>query len=192
MKKWMKMTGSILYVVIFTLMIASIIVVLSSRTTGGDPQIFGYQLKQVLSGSMEPEFSTGSLILVKEMTSPETLKKGDIITFQGKQDDKQSFVTHRIVGVKGEGTSKTFETKGDANMYQDGTPVKANEVAAKYEGIHIPYAGKLLSYAGTSAGTALLLIIPGVMLLVYSTIHFVGAAKNRKQVAEIQMSEEQA
>ncbi|MDM5298719.1 signal peptidase I [Bacillus pumilus] len=192
MKKWMKVTGSILYVIVFTLMIASIIVVLSSRTAGGDPQIFGYQLKQVLSGSMEPEFSAGSLIVVKEMASTESLKKGDIITFQTKQDEKQSFVTHRIVGVKGNGASRTFETKGDANMYQDGTLVKANQVVAHYTGVDIPYAGKLLSYAGTSAGTALLLIIPGVMLIVYSMIHFVGAAKNRKRIADVHVSEEQA
>lgn len=188
MKKWMKMTGSILYVIIFTVMVACIIVVLSSRTAGGDPQLFGYQLKQVLSGSMEPEFSAGSLIVVKEVTSPEALKKGDIITFQTKQD--QSFVTHRIVGVKENGTSKTFETKGDHNMYRDGTLVKANQVVAQYTGIDIPYAGKLLSYAGTSAGTALLLIIPGVMLLVYSTIHFLGAAKHRRHTAALHMSEE--
>ncbi len=140
MKKWMKMSGSILYVVVFTVMIACIIVVLSSRTTGGDPQIFGYQFKQVLSGSMEPEFSTGSLIVVKEVTSPEALKKGDIITFQTKQD--QSYVTHRIVGMKGKGPNKAFETKGDHNMYQDGTLVKADQVAAQYTGVTIPYAGK--------------------------------------------------
>lgn len=82
MKKWMKMSGSILYVVVFTVMIASIIVVLSSRTTGGDPQIFGYQFKQVLSGSMEPEFTTGSLIVVKEVTSPEALKKEILSRFK--------------------------------------------------------------------------------------------------------------
>ncbi|QLI77683.1 signal peptidase I SipW [Bacillus pumilus] len=190
MKKWMKMSGSILYVVVFTVMIACIIVVLSSRTTGGDPQIFGFQFKQVLSGSMEPEFPTGSLIVVKEVTSPESLKKGDIITFQTKQD--QSYVTHRIVGVKGKGANKAFETKGDNNMYRDGTLVKADQVAAQYTGVNIPYAGKLLSYAGTSAGTALLLIIPGVMLLVYSTFHFVGAAKHRRRTADLHMSEEQA
>jgi len=190
MKKWMKMFGSILYVLVFTMMIACIIVVLSSRTTGGDPQIFGYQLKEVLSGSMEPEFSAGSLIVVKQVASPEKLKKGDIITFQTKQE--QSFVTHRIVGVKGKGANKAFETKGDHNMYQDGTLVKADQVTAQYMGVNIPYAGKLLSYAGTSAGTALLLIIPGVMLLVYSTIHFVGAAKHRRHTADVHISEEQA
>lgn len=48
----------------------------------GDPQIFGYQFKQVLSGSMEPEFSTGSLIVVKEVTSPEALKKGILSHFK--------------------------------------------------------------------------------------------------------------
>ncbi|MBD3858840.1 signal peptidase I [Bacillus sp. 28A-2] len=190
MKKWVKMSGSILYAMVFTMMIACIIVVLSSRTTGEDPQIFGYQFKQVLSGSMEPEFSAGSLIVVKHVTSPETLKKGDIITFQTKQD--KSFVTHRIVGIKGNGANKAFETKGDNNMYQDGTLVKADQVVAQYKGMNIPYAGKLLSYAGTSAGTALLLIIPGMMLLIYSTIHFVGAAKHRRHSADLPMSEKQA
>ncbi|MFJ5964893.1 signal peptidase I SipW [Bacillus sp. NPDC093026] len=192
MKKWVKMTGSILYVIVFTGMIAFIIVVLSSRTAGGDPQIFGYQFKEVLSGSMEPEFSLGSLIVVKDMTLTDALKAGDIMTFQTKHDQGVSFVTHRIVDVEGNGTSKSFETKGDHNSFQNGTLVKANQVVAQDTGIEIPYAGKLLSYAGTAVGTALLLIIPGVMLLVYSTLHYVGAAKNRRRANDLQLSEKQA
>lgn len=35
------------------------------RSFWGEPQVFGYQLKTVLSGSMEPEIKTGSIIAVK-------------------------------------------------------------------------------------------------------------------------------
>ncbi|MGE6629336.1 signal peptidase I SipW [Bacillus sp. NPDC077027] len=191
MKRILNMTSSIMYAIIFTIMIALIIIVLSSRTSGGEPQIFGYQLKQVLSGSMEPEFSTGSLIVVKKLTSLDTLKVGDIITFQTNQDKEQSFVTHRIVSIKGEGKDKTFETKGDHNMYIDGTVVKGSQIFAEYTGVNIPYAGKFLSYAGTSAGTALLLIIPGVLLLIYSLVNFMGVAKQRNRSTELHITEKQ-
>ena len=75
MKKIMKWVSNFLYVIIFTLIIAAVIVVISTKSSGGEPQLFGYQLKTVLSGSMEPEFKTGSIIAVQKVANPESLKK---------------------------------------------------------------------------------------------------------------------
>jgi signal peptidase len=70
-------------------------IVLSSRLTGGEPQLMGYQVKAVLSGSMEPVFQTGSVISIKLGKDPSSYKKGDIITFQ--MEDK--LITHRIIKI---------------------------------------------------------------------------------------------
>ena len=53
-------------------------VVISSKASGGEPQVFGYQLKTVLSGSMEPAFNTGSIIAVKPSRRSNNFKREGI------------------------------------------------------------------------------------------------------------------
>ncbi|KAA6451472.1 signal peptidase I [Bacillus swezeyi] len=181
MKKVMKWVSNFLYVIIFTLIIAAIIVVISTKSSGGEPQLFGYQLKTVLSGSMEPEFQTGSVIAVQKMKNPENLKKGDIITFMQDQD---TMVTHRIIGITKNKSNLMFKTKGDNNQNPDSDPVLAENVVAEYSGITVPYAGYLLDFASKPIGTAILLIVPGLLLILYAVITVSAALREIDQKAK--------
>ena len=57
------------------------------------PQFMGYEVYNVVSGSMEPEIPVGSVVYVKGV-EPETVEEDDIIAFQSED----SIITHR--GVK--------------------------------------------------------------------------------------------
>ena len=73
----------------------------------------------VLSGSMEPVYSAGDLIYVKEV-DPFELEEGTIITFMLSED---TIATHRIVEVVHDAEDDTvirFKTKGSANESEDG------------------------------------------------------------------------
>ena len=73
----------------------------------------------VLSGSMEPVYSAGDLIYVKEV-DPFELEEGTIITFMISEE---TIATHRIVEVVPDAEDDTvirFKTKGDANESEDG------------------------------------------------------------------------
>lgn len=48
--------------------------------------------------------------------------------------------------------------------------VLSQNVTAKYSGFSVPYAGYLIDFAKSQKGGALLLIIPGVLLLLYAGI----------------------
>ncbi len=76
------------------------------------PFFLGFAQLDVLSGSMEPAFSTGDRLIIRR---EENYGTGDIITF----NEEGAFVTHRIVGDSGSG----FVTKGDANPVEDINPV---------------------------------------------------------------------
>lgn len=167
MKKVMKITGNILYTLIFSILLLLTVIVISSRASGGEPELFGYQLKTVLSGSMEPTFNTGSLILVKKFDEATTLDKGDIITFR---QDETNVVTHRIIEVVTQSGKEFYRTQGDNNEDPDTNLVMTDNLVAKYTGITIPLIGYFLQYASTPLGTALLLIIPGLILLGYSAL----------------------
>lgn len=66
--KWM---NRIVSTILLVLLIGVAGLVVSTKLAGGEPQIFGYQIKTVLSGSMEPYIQTGSLIAVKTLDSDE-------------------------------------------------------------------------------------------------------------------------
>lgn len=167
MKNVKKIVSGLTTTVLFLVLIVMVIAVISSKASGGEPSFFGYQLKPVFSGSMEPTFMTGSIIAVKPVEDPTSLKKDDVITFMESQD---KLVTHRIIEVIGNGESTMFRTKGDNVESPDSNPVLANNVVGKYSGITIPYAGYFMDFAKSAKGAIILLVLPGVLLLIYSAV----------------------
>lgn len=159
--KWMNhlVTG-----VLFVLLISVASIVMITKFSGGEPEVFGYQLKTVLSGSMEPDIQTGSIIAVKPSGDMTRFKENDIITFL---NEDQHVVTHRIVDVVQSGENTLYHTKGDNNNAPDIQPVLAENVIAAYNGFTIPYIGYLINFAQSKNG-AFLLLIPGFLLLCYS------------------------
>ena len=167
LKKALKIISNLITVVLFINLILMAFLVISSKASGGEPKAFGYQLKTVLSGSMEPTFQTGSVIAVKPLDSKErkSLKKDDIITFQTGED---ILITHRIIGVNTSGEHVMYETKGDNNKTADMDAVLSDNVVAVYSGFTIPFIGYFIDFAQSKEGSAILLIGPGILLLGYA------------------------
>lgn len=155
------LTG-ILMVLLLT--VASAVVI--TKISGGEPQFFGYQLKTVLSGSMEPGIQTGSIIAVDLDVDATKLQVGDVITFR---ETEEMLITHRITEVVNSGDTILFRTKGDNNNAEDMNPVLSENVVAQYTGFTIPYVGYFVNFAQSKNG-ALLLLIPGFLLLIHSVV----------------------
>jgi signal peptidase I len=186
MRKTMKIISNIVTVLLSLILLFMVFVVISSKASGGEPNFLGYQLKTVLSGSMEPTFYTGSIIALKPITDPNNLKKDDVITFRESED---ALVTHRIIEVIKNSEQTMYKTKGDNNDNADSEAVLAANVVAKYTGFTIPYAGYLIDFTKSKNGSALLLILPGLLLLAYSAFSIFKALKEidtTKKTEEIQ------
>ncbi|MFO6597658.1 signal peptidase I SipW [Bacillus cereus] len=136
MKLIWKIISNAISFVLFALMVFLAFVVISSKASGGDPTVMGYQFKSVLSGSMEPTFLTGSIIAIEPNKDGSKYQKGDVITFKEKD---QKIITHRIIGVKDTNGKVMYETKGDNNNGPDLEPVLAENVVGKYADITVPY-----------------------------------------------------
>lgn len=104
------------------------------------PMPFGYGAAVVLSGSMEPEFSEGDLIVVTEAKS---YQENDIVVFQ----DGNSLIVHRVISRDGE----IITTKGDANQTAD-EPIHVSSVKGKVL-FWIPFAGDVVGFLKTPIGT---------------------------------------
>lgn len=165
-KKIMKWLNSLVSGILMLLLISVASIVVISKASGGEPQIFGYQIKSVLSGSMEPGIQTGSLIAVKLAEDKTNFKEGDVITFQ---EEEGILVTHRITEVVKGGDSVLYRTKGDNNNAEDMNPVLADNVVAEYTGLTVPKAGYFINFSQSKNG-AFLLLIPGFLLLIYSAV----------------------
>ena len=82
------------------------------------PKVMGNDIYAVMSGSMEPYYHVGSVVIVDKHFTPEEIAVGDPITFR-KGDN--AIATHRVIEVNEE--TREFKTKGDANEVEDLAPV---------------------------------------------------------------------
>ena len=103
MKKALKITLSVLawILLIFALLIT--IMVFTSDKNNGVPSLFGRSPLTVESGSMEPTFKKGDLIIAKEIDNINELKEGDVISFWTNEivDGEKVINTHRFKHILG-------------------------------------------------------------------------------------------
>jgi signal peptidase len=128
---------------IVTTVVVCVVALLALLLVGA--RILGLQTYVVLSGSMEPDYPTGSLIYVREVDRFEVQPK-DVITFM---INETTVATHRVVAVDGE--NRTFTTKGDANRTADAAPVHFNNLVGKPV-FSIPFLGYVAHFVQNPPG----------------------------------------
>jgi signal peptidase I len=100
----------------------------------------GWEFDAILSGSMEPTFHVGGLVVVKPVNAL-MLKVGDPISF--KIPNVNTPICHRIIAIQQVKGQEYLQTKGDANEEADQNLVPVTSVSGKVL-LHIPYVGRLL------------------------------------------------
>lgn len=156
---WVEIAKDVCFFVFMAIMVFLIIVTGTTKIRGGDPELFGYRMYVVESGSMSPTINVNSVIVVKEVT-PQDIKEKDIVTYRGHSGE--STVTHRVVEVKDGG--EAFVTKGDANEIPDPMPVEASRLIGKVV-LVIPYMGRVFGFLSTPFGLGLLIALAGLWIV---------------------------
>ena len=141
-----KKGGLLMYVPAFCTLVGTLmlIAVIAAALPLTVPQFMGYDIYNVVSGSMEPAIPIGSIIYVKKI-DPADLNKGDVIVF----NSGDSVVMHRV--KENDILGGDITTKGDANDGEDLSKVEYEDVV----GIvvrHIPTLGQLLILFGSTLG----------------------------------------
>ena len=127
------------------------------------PRLVGYNVYNVVSGSMEPAIPVGSIVYVRP-DDPDDIEIGEVIAFQGGD----GVVTHRVVEKRT--GDRTLVTKGDANKDNDLRPVEYDRVIGSVA-LNIPVIGSFMSRLTTLSGKLYLLclIICGALLNVVAS-----------------------
>ena len=159
------------------LIILSLFVLLTVVMTpsGQVPQVMGFSILQVLTGSMEPTIPEGSMLLIQE-TDPKSLQPGDIISFFSPDPSLDGALnTHRIQQVVAEGDTLEFITKGDANFLEDQQPVAAEQVVGKVIFIS-PTLGKFVRLISNPLVFGLAILLPLAAMLIANLVRAMRSA----------------
>lgn len=139
------------------------------------PRLLGWDLRTVLSGSMEPNITAGAVVAVKPV-DPAGINRNDVITFS----DEGRLVTHRVTEVVRNDSGLRFVTKGDANEDPDTDAVPAAAVQGRVV-FSVPLLGRLLVALRTPIGFGLLVVLPGLAFMSSELIF--GRRRNRQSAS---------
>ncbi|MFC2020629.1 signal peptidase I [Chloroflexota bacterium] len=137
-----------------------------------------WHVNAVLTGSMEPELTVGSLVITSPI-EPENVVVGDIITFRPVSVG-ENMITHRVISI-GRSSSVYFETKGDANDRADPFTVPAQNLIGKVSW-HAPYWGYFTEFLKTPIGFLFAIVIPGVVIITSYILAVLRALGERGKV----------
>ena len=188
------MVKKILYYIINALSVliiaAALFALLSVVLTGrsGAPNILGHSLFRVVSGSMEPTIKKSDMIIVKRCGAEE-VELGDVISFYSRDPALNSAVnTHRVTAIEGEGSTRVFTTKGDANALEDKYTVGGNELIGVVV-FHSSFLGKLSGLVSNPLVFVPLIAVPLLIILVSNmvrTLRLAGKAVKEEEEKAIE------
>lgn len=145
------------------------------------PRLTGGTSLTVLTGSMEPTFSPGDVVVVFGVDAADVCAEvsvGQIVTFMPNPGDP-TLITHRVVGKTvgsfEDGTSCRLITQGDANSAVD-EPVSPEQVRGVFL-YGVPKLGWVRQWAGEHV--QVLMVVGAVLLVGYGVYASVRRPRTR-------------
>lgn len=169
---------------VVSLILVILVVIMAVFLLGS--RILGYRVFNILTGSMEPLYSVGDLIYVKDV-DPTTIKPGDVITFLLNEDEVVA--THRAVRIDAQ--KEHIYTKGDRNDAEDATPVHFNNVVGVPQ-FSIPVLGHVASFIQDPPGMYIAIFIVSALLIVAFAPDLIKKKKPLPEVSQPISEAEQA
>lgn len=152
---------------------------------GNVPDIAGYSILRVLTGSMEPAIPTNSIILIHK-TEPAEVKVGDVISFYSSDPALRGSVnTHRVIEIEKDNDRTVYVTKGDANAVKDEyLPTDLDLIGVVVGTSYL--VGVLIRLLSNPMIFFPLVLLPLILLLIVSMVNAVRSAREiaRKEEAE--------
>jgi signal peptidase len=176
--------GTVVSVAVICVLLVSISPLLAARNPVRPTFFGGYTPMIVLGGSMEPTYRIGSILLV-EAVAPESVRVGDVITYESprtKPTDPPTLTTHRVIACESREGQPVFRTQGDANNAPDTWLVPAGTVVGR--GVFaVPYLGYLSSFVRSRVGFLSLVVLPAVLLVIMEVTSFAKGMRLRRRTS---------
>lgn len=214
LKKALKIVLNVLtYAFIALCLLAVIFTITGKRSEDGAIEIFGYQMRVVVSDSMEAyegvdtsgydigSIPVRSMVFVKSV--PEegrnewyaSLREGDVLTFRYVYGAEQYTITHRISKITEKPTGGyIIELKGDNKASEDSDTLEQtidtsntgspNYVLGKVVG-QSRFLGFIVTAVSSTVGLVCIVIVPCVIIIIFEIMRIVGIlTKDKKTKAK--------
>jgi signal peptidase len=135
------------------------------------PRAVGITPFTVLTGSMQPAFDPGDVVL-SERRSPLDVRPGEVVTFHDPSRDGE-LVTHRVESMRRNDAMMSFVTKGDANDVAERWSVPVDGTIGRAV-LRVPDVGHVLQWAGTKEGKIGLIAVPAFLLVMLELVGLAG------------------
>jgi signal peptidase len=162
--KILKILYKVLNAIVIFLVIAFILVVFLQRFSDNKLSFFNYRMFTVISGSMEPRYKIGDVLISKEVDASK-IKVGDTISYLGKSGSfKDKIITHEVVEIdKDENGDYIFHSKGLTNIVEDPIVYESQLYGVvKYRVVTLSLIYKIV---GTKIGFYLFIILPLIFVI---------------------------
>ncbi len=160
---------------------------------GQAPSILGYSMFRVLSGSMEPEIPTNSMIVVRHV-APSEVREDDVISFYSSDPSLRGAVnTHRVLSVEKTNGIYIFRTKGDANLIPDEFPTSGNDLigVVVFSSLFMGQLVRLLSNPLVFIPIIMGPLLALLFLNLVKTVRLAKAAAKEEEAKQIQAIQEE-
>lgn len=129
-KKILKIVLKVAYQILIILCVILIIIILMQKMSNSNKTILGYRIFRVITGSMEPEYDVGVVVICKEVPTNE-IEVGDDIVYLGTYGDYNGkIIMHNVVNIdKDENNNKVnFHAKGLHSASVEDPQIKPNQI----------------------------------------------------------------
>jgi signal peptidase len=124
------------------------------------PVLFGCRSLVVMSGSMEPAISTGSVVVVERIPGAD-IAAGDVVSFHAP--GSTMVLTHRVQSVAVREGMVEVVTRGDANTGTESWAIEPTGTVGRLV-FEVPYLGYLLAPLQNPIARILLVVLPALAL----------------------------
>ena len=183
MKKWISRIINLFLVLIFVFG-AYVCYCVFSAGKNKVPNIMGYSLLRVSTGSMSGTLEIGDVILVKK-TDASQIKEGDIITFYSSDPQLDHMPnTHRVIGISQDSEGRfVYKTKGDDSDLEDKYPAYGEDLIGRYVKT-LSVLSKVLTLFSNNYSFFFLLIIPLGIIIAIEAVNFSKLLKKKTDFVE--------
>lgn len=128
-KKIIKILFKILYQLLMVICVILILIIVFQKISDNNKSIAGYRIFRVITGSMEPEYEVGTVVIAKE-TDPTEINIGDDIVYLGKFGEYSGrIIMHQVTAIDElEGGRRNFHAAGLYNTSVEDPQIDESQI----------------------------------------------------------------
>ncbi len=176
-KKIFRIVFKVIYQIIVIICLILAAVIIMQKVTDSNRSIAGYRIFRVITGSMEPEYDVGEVVISKEVPAKD-IKVGDDIVYIGRYGEYSGkIIMHSVIAIdKDENGNYNFHAKGLHSSSVEDPQIKESQIYGV-----VKYKSKILTVLYKLATNIYTVFVIILVLVLNVFIAFTGNRKEKVQ-----------